>query len=258
MASGDCMTQRRYVQGQDGLKLRQGPRKKQRPQAPKAAERKANYAPMTIQQLQEKNLQATTFLSHLYLEDKMIAPAQLISVLNEHGISFVLVGLHGYVAWLREPRATMDIDVIVAGRQVKKAVKVLLAAFPDLEAVDLEVVTRLKRKGTDDVLIDVMKPNQQPHREVFKHTVTIEEKGQRYRIPTLEMAMVMKFAPMVSLTRADEDKHQDAHDFIRFVKNNPDIDLDKLQQLAESIYTGAGNEIVEMVRRVRAGEKLIL
>src|ERR1700677_303276 len=179
---------------------------------------------MTIQQMQEKNLAATTFLSRLYLEEKMISPAQVISVLNEHGISFVLVGLHGYVSWLREPRATMDVDVIVAVRQVKKAVKILLEAFADLEAVDLEMVTRLKRKDSDDVLIDVMKPIQQPHREIFKHTVIVEEKGQGYRIPTLEMAMVMKFAPMVSLSRADKDKYQDAHDFILLVENNPDID----------------------------------
>ena len=72
------------------------------------------------------------------------------------------------------------------------------------------------------------------------------------------MALAMKFAPMVSLSRADEDKHQDAHDFILLVKNNPDIDLDKLQTIAEGIYGGAGQEIAEMVRRVRAGEKLVL
>src|ERR1700722_14827501 len=189
----------------------------------------------SIQQIQEKNLAATTFLSGLYLEDRMISPAQVISVLNEHGISFVLVGLHGYVSWLKEPRATMDVDVLVAARQVKKAVKVLLAAFPDLEAVDLEVVTRLKRKDSDEVLIDVMKPIQAPHREIFKNSIIIQQKGQRYRIPTLEMALVMKFAPMVSLNRADEDKHQDAHDFILLVKNNPEIDLEKLSRLAEDI-----------------------
>jgi hypothetical protein len=42
------------------------------------------------------------------------------------------------------------------------------------------------------------------------------------------------------------------------VKNNRDVDLDKLRQIAEGIYVGAGKEIVEMVRSVRAGEKLVL
>jgi len=213
---------------------------------------------MTIQQIQEQKLDTSTYLSRLYLEEKMISPSEVISILNKHRISFVLVGLHGYVGWMRESRATMDVDVIVAVRQVKKAVKVLLEAFPDLEEVDLEVVTRLKRRGSDDVLIDVMKPIQQPHREIFKNTVTVEDKGQRYRIPPLEMALVLKFRPMISLTRADEDKHQDAHDFILLVKKNAEIDLKKLRELGELVYADGGAEVVELVRKVRAGEKVVL
>lgn len=213
---------------------------------------------MTIQQIQERNLDSSTHLSRMYLEEKMLSPSEVISILNEHRISFVLVGLHGYVGWMREPRATMAVDVIVSVRQVKKAVKVLLEAFPNLEAVDLEMVTRLKDRDTDEVLIDVMKPIQQPYREVFKNTVTVEDKDQSYRIPTLEMALVLKFCAMISLTRADEDKHQDAHDFILLVKKNADIGLEKLQELGEQIYSGGGGEILELVRKIRAGEKLVL
>ena len=212
---------------------------------------------MTIQALQSRCLKDSTTLSKWYLKN-MIEPAQVIRVLNANKISFVLVGLHGLSAWMREPRGTKDVDVIVAARQIKKAVRVLLAAFPSLEAVDHEVVTRLKDTKTGDVLIDVMKPVQQPRRSVFKNHVVVEEKGQRYRIPTLEMGLVLKFAPMISLTREDEDKHQDAHDFIRMVKNNVAIDVVLLAELGERIYAGGGKEVVEMVRKVRAGEKLQL
>lgn len=188
----------------------------------------------------------------------MITPAQVIRVLNENEISFVLVGLHGISAWMREPRGTKDVDVVVASRHVKKAVKALLRAFPELDAVDLPVVVRLKDRKTEDVLIDVMKPPQQPPQSVFKNNVIINTKGNRHRIPTLEMALTLKFAPMVSLNRADEDKFQHAHDFIRMVKNNAEINLDKLEELGELVYNGGGKEIVEMVRKVRAGEKLTL
>ena len=38
--------------------------------------------------------------------------------------------------------------------------------------------------------------------------------GQHYLIPSLEMALAMKFVPMVSPNRQDlEGKYQDAHDF---------------------------------------------
>jgi hypothetical protein len=42
------------------------------------------------------------------------------------------------------------------------------------------------------------------------------------------------------------------------VDANPKIDLDKLASLGELVYGGGGKEIVEMVRRVRAKEKLLL
>ena len=127
---------------------------------------------MTIQTLQSRHLKDSTTLSKWYLKN-MIEPAQVIRVLNANEISFVLVGLHGLSAWMREPRGTKGVDVIVAAKQMKKAVRALLMAFPSLEPVDLEAVTRLKDKETDDVLIDVMKPVQQPSKAVFKNHVVV-------------------------------------------------------------------------------------
>jgi len=184
-----------------------------------------------------------------------ISPLDVITVLNREGVSFVLVGAYGLAGWTKTPRATQDVDVIVAGRQHKKAVTALLAAFPFLQADDQEVVTRLRRQDTQAVAIDIMKPNLL-YRAAFKHTVRVEAGGQEYRIPSLEMALAMKFAPLVSLHRADEKKHIDAHDFIVMIKVNPEIDLDKLSELGELVYSGGGKEILELVRKVRAGERL--
>jgi len=87
-----------------------------------------------IQSLQSRCLRDSTTLSKWYVTN-MIEPAQVIRVLNASGVSFVLAGLHGLSAWMREPRATKDVDVIVAAKHVKKAVRALLGAFPQLEAV---------------------------------------------------------------------------------------------------------------------------
>ena len=160
--------------------------------------------------------------------------------------------------WRRESRATEDVDVVVAVRQLKKAVGALTAAFPDLEPVDLPVVIRLRDRETQDVRIDVMKPLQQPYREVFKHTHSVSLEGQRCRIPSLEMALVMKFSAMTSLYRAVEDKYRDAHDFIRMVKNNADMDEEELATLGSLIYPEGGKDVLEMVRKARAGETLPL
>jgi hypothetical protein len=211
---------------------------------------------MEVQDLHENSLRSSTALARMAMRG-LIAPRDVIIALNRNKISFVLVGLHGLGGWMHEPRATQDVDVIVASRHHKKAVRILLDEFRNLEPVEHPAVTRLHYKGTNKVAIDVMKSDQQLFRDVFKHTEKVRIGREEYRIPCLEMAIAMKFAPM-SPHRKDEDKYQDAHDFILMVKANPNIDHEKLAELGDSVYSGGGSELLEMVRRVRAGEKLNL
>jgi hypothetical protein len=42
------------------------------------------------------------------------------------------------------------------------------------------------------------------------------------------------------------------------VQSNPEIDLKKLATLGDLVYPEGGQEIIEKVRQVRAGEKLKL
>jgi predicted nucleotidyltransferase len=212
---------------------------------------------MNLQSIHKDSLATSTALSGYYVEN-FIAPHDVIRILNNAAVRFMLVGAHGVGGWLQKPRASEDVDVLVAARSHKKAIKALTEAFPQLEVDDHPVVTRLRHRDTQKVIIDVMKPNQQLFREALKHTYTVQADGQSYQIPSLEMALAMKFAPMISLHRSDEDKFIDAHDFIYIVKANPDIDLEKLAQLGELVYPGGGEEIVEKVRQVRAGERLNL
>src|SRR5688572_8275342 len=79
--------------------------------------------------------------------DKIISPQEVVRVLNRGKVSFVLVGAYGLAGWMR-PRATEDVVVVVALRQVKKAVTLLVDAFPHLEPEDLEVVVRLRDSTT--------------------------------------------------------------------------------------------------------------
>jgi hypothetical protein len=188
----------------------------------------------------------------------LITPLQVIEVLNGAGVKFVLAGAHGLGGWMQKPRATQDVDVIVAARGVKKALGALLSAFPHLEADDHEVVTRLRDRDSKEVVIDVIKPNQPLFREALKRTRTVQSGGQTYAIPSLEMALALKFARMLSLTWADAEKHLDAHDFLTMLKVNPDIDLDVLAELGELVYPGGGKELVEKVGQVRRGETLRL
>lgn len=202
-------------------------------------------------------LETATFLSRFQVANA-IAPSAVSAVLENAGVSFVLVGTYGVGGWIKKPRATQDVDVVMAAKHHKKAIKALLEAFPRLDADDHEVVTCLRNRATHAVAIEVMKPNQQPYRAVFKHTHTFSSEGQTFRIPSLEMALTMKFADMISLQRPLADKYQDAHDFMYMIKSNPEIALVQLKELGDLVCRGGGQEILERVRQVRAGEKLNL
>jgi hypothetical protein len=195
-------------------------------------------------------------LSHYYMPTAIL-PADVIRILNRAKIPFVLVGAHGVFGWMQEGRTTKDVDVVVAAKYHKKAVRVLLEEFPQLEEIELEVVSRLRNRETQQVAVDVMKPREL-YRVAFKNTHEVHTGRLTYRVPSLEMALAMKFAPMVSPNRDDAKKLVDAHDFIMIVRVNLEIDLEKLSELGDLVYPGGGKEILELVRRVRAGETLIL
>src|SRR3954454_4563925 len=98
---------------------------------------------MARQDVHSASLATSTALT-LYYMPNAITPRDVIAVLNEAGVRFMLAGLHGIAGWLREPRATQDVEVIVAARGLKKAVRALTTAFPHLQAEDREVVIRLR------------------------------------------------------------------------------------------------------------------
>ena len=74
----------------------------------------------------------------------------------------------------------------------------------------------------------------------------------------MSFARAMKFAAMISPNRGDTKKLQDAHDFRRMVEVNQEIDRAQLAEFGDLVYAGGSKDVLEMVRQVRDGEKLIL
>lgn len=186
--------------------------------------------------------------------DAMVAPKKVIRALNDAGVSFVLMGAYGLSGWRKETRSTKDVDVLVVKRDWAKAVRAISEAFPHLEVHDTTVVTRFLHPKSKISLIDVMKPVQKVFQMVFRHTIPV---GDTHRIPNLEMAIVSKFAAMVSPYRDQEKKMLDGADFLNIVKwNLEDIDAVKLVRLAEQTYRGGGREIRILLEDVRAGREI--
>lgn len=184
----------------------------------------------------------------------MVAPADIIPVLNEAGVRFILVGNYGIGGWRSEPRATQDVDFLVRTRDHRKAVRAIQNAFPLLQLVDYPVVTRFLDPATRTPLIDLMKSNQPLFKVAFRQAV-LDAEG--YLIPNLEFALACKFAAMVSPNRKEQKKYLDAADFISIVeKNATAIRLDRLKRLGERVSPGGGEEIAQLVENAKAGRRL--
>ena len=204
-----------------------------------------------------RSLEISTALSAYYVLN-FIAPLEVFRVLNNAQVRFMLLGTHALGGWMQEPRTTTQVDILVGARSNERAVCILLSAFPQLCAEEKEEETRLWDAETGQALIDVMKPKRLLFRQALKHTLFVQSEGQGYRIPSLEMAIAMKFAAMISPTRNLADRYIDTHDFLCMIRSNSEIDSRKLHALGRFISTRGGDEIVDRVRRVQAGEKFTL
>jgi hypothetical protein len=187
------------------------------------------------------------------MQGQEITPSVVITILQKANVQHVLVGAHAISAWAGDPRATIDVDLIAA--KPNEARKALAAAFPDLTVEDHPVVIRFMRNKKE--VIDIIKPSSAPiFQAALKHTTRTKIENLQTDVPQLEMAIALKFAAMASPTRQVEDKHQDAHDFIRMVKHNSSIDAEKLTSFAELVYAGGGPAILTLLEDIRAGRQI--
>ncbi len=184
----------------------------------------------------------------------MYEPELIIRLLNKAKIKFIVMGTHGIGGWRSEPRATHDVDCLVALKDYAKAVHVVREAFPELEVADWKVVTRFRDTVTGNVVIDLMMPMDDLFKSAFRHTVAI---GKSHYVPNLELALVSKFAAMISPYRDHEKKHLDANDFINMVRRNrKELNRPNLRALGNKVYNGGGKEILKMIDNVLAGRPI--
>ncbi len=190
-----------------------------------------------------------------HMQGREISPADVIRVLNEARVKYVLVGAHAANGYTGNPRATVDVDLIV--QFPKKAAEAVARAFPNLERHDLEVVIRFM-DGTREA-IDLMKPTGSslwPELLAEAREVTIN--GAKVRIPSVEGVLAAKFAALVSQYRAYEDKLIDAGDFIKIAKAVATVHEARLSQLGDLVHPEGGKELLQHVADARAGRRLQL
>jgi len=184
-----------------------------------------------------------------------VTPQEVVDCLNQAQIKmWVLMGLHGYVGYLPQPRATQDVDVMVPYSQRDRAAAAIAARWPMLLQVTLSQVVRfldpsdLDSDGNPQPVIDVMLPWGKFQETILEQHVLVDAETQS-RYPTLEAALASKYAALVSPHRSREKKEQDAVDFRRMVRaNHEHINTEKLRVLADEIWERGGEEIQQFIQ----------
>jgi hypothetical protein len=179
-----------------------------------------------------------------------ITPQDVVDVLQSADIkNWVLMGLHGYLGYMPQPRATQVVDILVPYSARPKAKNAIAARWPQLEVRELSQVTRfldpadLDREGRPKPVIDLMHP-WAPFQELILKEYVVVDKATQHRLPTVEAALVSKYAAMLSPFRDREKKEYDAGDFRRLAKANRDrIREDDLRRLAGLVWEKGAEEI---------------
>ena len=185
-----------------------------------------------------------------------VTPQEVIDCLVGAGVkNWVLMGLHGYVGYLPEPRATQDVDVMVPYTQKRRAAKAISDRWPELEKRELSQVVRfldpgdLDSSGKPKPVVDVMLPWSPFQETILKHHIVVDEQTGN-RLPAIEAAVVSKYAAVISPHRDMEKKDYDAGDLRRLIKTNrTDIDLQILRDLAAQVWEDGAADIERFVER---------
>jgi hypothetical protein len=209
---------------------------------------------MLKKEIHSRCIETATRLSR-YFVPNFIGPLNVVHVLNRHRIAFVLVGLHGICGWMDEPRAHADVDVIVARRDFKYATGVLEGAFRNIQASTDGVLARLRDKHAGNALVDVFRSNGW-YGEVFRDPHYVVMSKERFRIPSLEMALAMRFREVIDSSRPQADRYLNAHDFVLTVKVNSSINLARLTALCNLAWRNGGWRALRMVRKIRGERKV--
>jgi hypothetical protein len=190
---------------------------------------------------------------------------QIIQILNAKKIPFVLTGAQAIGGWTGLPRATKDVDILVkGGRNQTRAVNALKTLYPQLEVRQVFGVMAFFVPGEKESVIDVTYPHRPDLAETLAHPVWVEDRGLKYRIPSLEAALANKYGAMLTPSRNLGKRLIDVGDFVNMVQHSLDegqqlIDLQRLAALGEMVWPGGGGEeILRLVEWVKEGRNFNL
>ncbi len=207
------------------------------------------------------NLKKSFELSSQQVEDA-VNPLEVAALFESQNVSYVLIGGHMLSYYTGTARATVDVDFIISGTDFERASQAIRKAYVQFKPHNRVYHVTYDTKNPhvkDPERIDLVRDGFPLFNSVVKkYCVTIRSKEQVVKIPTIEAAIALKFAALISPHRGDENKPVDQTDLLKLIRAKPKLDKKTLLALGELIYLGGGKELVATVNDVRHGKLISL
>lgn len=91
-----------------------------------------------------------------------------------------------------------------------------------------------------------------------RYAETVPIRGGFVRLPTVEAAVAMKFAAVISPNRGNDSRPQDRSDLASLVTLHRNLKLEVLKELGDLVYPGGGKELQDFCTAVWAGKSVSL
>ncbi|VAW42353.1 hypothetical protein MNBD_GAMMA01-1117 [hydrothermal vent metagenome] len=164
----------------------------------------------------------------------VINPLEIIELFENIQLKYILVGGHMLAYHTQNPRATVDVDFIIAQSDFNQAVALVQSNFPHLTINDkIQHVTFDDGHNNNSERIDLIRDDFPLFKQVLKLP---DETSDKIKIPSIEAAITLKFAACISPNRNNDDKLIDQADLIHLIKATAKLNKELIHSLAEEIY----------------------
>ena len=160
----------------------------------------------------------------------------LLNRLEEAGVDWVLVGAEAINLYLENPRATVDVDLVVRKKDLRKAKKILKETCLDVKDSEVHFDALLSPPPIR-LRVDVIKS--QSH-VLFEEALDRKVEVEGVKATPVEVLLALKYLSASSPWRERGDKFQDLADFLHAYRDNrPRIDRALLVDLGSRAYKNA-------------------
>ncbi len=183
-------------------------------------------------------------VSNLRFPEKVAA---FLNRLEEARVDWVLVGAEAVNLYLKKPRATVDIDIVVRQKDLRKVKKILKESCGSVKDTEVPFQGVLAPEPAR-LTVDIIKS--QSHK-LFEAALDRKIEVEGVHAPPVEVVLALKFFSAVSPWRSRPDKLQDLTDFMRAFKDNKgQIDRASLIDLASMAHQKARTEFEQFLDAV--------